>query len=230
MSEVRRVAGGPLVRLHRQRRQAVRYVEAGWPVLPGAWWDRTRYRCGVAECRASGLHAAGHHDASPIESVSAGTGAQWADRPCTLLLATGSAVDVLELPALASAAVESVREMAVPVARLPTGRWLLFAATVDGAMDSRQPVDRRRGGPLLHGPGALVPVPPSQLPHGRVRWRNRRELDVTQLVPMAELMDQVVPLIPNTVESTDPADRQQAARPRRGRLGEAVTRRAATDN
>lgn len=201
------MASGPVLRLHQQRRQALRYVEAGWPVLPGAWWDRTRYRCGGVECGVSGLHVAGHHDATPIESVPAGTGAPWADRPCTLLLATGSAVDVLELPALAGTAVESVREMAVPVARLPTGRWLLFAATVDGAMDSGTSADRRRDGLLLHGPGSLVPLPPSRLPHGRVRWRIRPELNVAHLLPMAELVDRVVPLLPTTVGSAVAGDR-----------------------
>lgn len=204
MIEVRTVAGGPLLRLHRQRRQAGRYVEAGWPVLPGAWWDRRRYRCGGVECGVSGLHVAGHHSGPVIGSASVESGARWSDRPCTLMLATGSVIDVLELPARASAAVESALVLGVPVARLPTGRWLLFAATADGGVSSGAPVDPRRDGLLLHGRGSLVPLPPSRLPHGRVRWRRRPELEVGGLVPVADLVDRVVPLLPAPVEFANP--------------------------
>lgn len=160
-----------------------------------------------------GLHVAGHTDPAAtgpaasvpgaIGPVSAEIAARWSERPHTLLLATGSVVDVLELPALATAAVEDARTLGVPVARLPTGRWLLFAATAEGGTDSWAPLNAERNGPLLHSQRSLVPVPPSRLPQGQVRWRSRPELNLDRLVPMVELVERVLPLLPAPIESAD---------------------------
>lgn len=207
------MAAGVRLRLDRRRRLAMRYAEAGWPVVPGAWWDRSRYRCGGVECSVSGLHVAGHTglpspgsagsvpaaaDALPVEVV-----ARWSERPHTLLVATGSVVDALELPALATGAVEHGGALGVPVARLPTGRWLLFAATAEGGMDSWAPTDPQWKGLLLHGQQSLVPLPPSLLLHGRVRWRSRPDLSPDRLPPMADLLGRVLPLLSTTIETSD---------------------------
>ena len=175
-------------------------------MVPGAWWDRSRYRCGGVECSVFGLHVAGHTSPTatgPMGSGPAAVGArpeevaaQWSERPHTLLLATGSVVDALELPALATDAVAEAGALGVPVARLPTGGWLLFAATAEGGTDSWAPIDPQRKGLLLHGQRSLVPLPPSLLPQGRVRWRSRPELSPDRLLPAAELLARVLPLLP----------------------------------
>lgn len=164
-----------------------------------------------------GLHVAGHTGpkAPGPKGVPAAAGAlpavmaaQWSERPHTLLLATGSVVDALELPALATDAVAEAGALGVPVARLPTGGWLLFAATPEGGTDCWAPIDPRRKGLLLHGQRSLVPLPPSLLPQGRVRWRSRPELSPDRLLPVAKLLGRVLPLLPTPIQIPDPGPRE----------------------
>lgn len=166
---------GPLNRLLLVR-SAARYTAAGWPVAPAAWWDRGRYRCGAKPCPTAGHHLAGHHlagDGSVGGPPSAGAGIlavpPW---PYTLALLTGVAFDALEVPAVAGAAVmDRLRAdgFGGPVARLPTGRWILAvrpeADVVDELLATAATV-----GVVRHGPGSYVPAPPSRLQHGRVTW------------------------------------------------------------
>ena len=198
------VGGGaaPLarLRLRRQRRAAAWYVAAGWPVVAGACWVGHRYWCGVPWCTVTGLHpacrdaAAAVENRDPLAALAAGGRGGF---PSSVLLVTGLAVDVLELPAGALHAAAAAAGWGVPVARLPEGRWLLFAGS--GPVDPGVwPAGATRlEEPFLHGEGedSLVALPPSVLRHGQVRWRTRPRLVVGDLLPAAELVGRVLPLL-----------------------------------
>lgn len=175
------------------------YVNAGWPVAAGAWWDGRRYRCDTAPCTVEGLHAARHADAGFSAAWSADEVEAWPRRPNTLLLPTGVVVDAVELPARATSAVAGAtiaRPGSVPVARMPTGRWLLLGRTGDGVSENTLHGLRVRHGVLHHGRGALVPLPPSRLQHGRVRWAIRPGSGDRSLTPVQDLLEQILPLLP----------------------------------
>lgn len=188
--------GGTAARLRLQLRQhrrvAGRYVARGWPIAAGSWWDGHRYRCDLASCKVEGLHGVGHGDPA---ATSAEDLAGWPARPYTLLLLTGLGVDVLELPARAGTAVAATRSrVRVPVARTPTGRWLLFVAT--GGLSDEAAEAARASGVLHHGAGSHVPLPPSRLAHGRVQWITRPDSDDLDLPSAAGLLEWVLPLLP----------------------------------
>ena len=87
-----------------------------------------------------------------------------------LLLATGTTLDVVEVPAAVGRRVCALlREvgMAVPVAATPTGSWwfpVTTGATLPRALRGRDDV-------VLHTDGAAVLAPPSETPDGWVHWR-----------------------------------------------------------
>ncbi len=107
-----------------------------------------------------------------------------------LLLVTGTALDVLEVPAAVGrgicAQLRAVDAVAA-VAATPTGSWWYPIAT--GAV---LPADLRDAdGVVLHTGGAFVLAPPSQVPDGWVHWRvapaltGYRVLPVDLIIPAA---------------------------------------------
>lgn len=182
----------------RRRRALAAYGAAGWPVMAGSWWDGHRYRCGAAGCRTQGLHPTCEaarigwpRDPGGLTETAGGAGVGPQD---SLLLATGSGVDVVELPGWAAAVAAAAVGWGAPVARTPTGRWLLFAATgpVDPGLWTPE------NGPdelLLHSRDSFVPLPPSRLQHGRVAWRSQPGPAVAELMPVPQLLARVLPVL-----------------------------------
>jgi hypothetical protein len=87
-----------------------------------------------------------------------------------LLLATGTALDVIEVPAAVGRQVcAQLREagLVVPVAATPTGRWW-FPVTPGVELPASL---RERADVVLHTGGAAVLAPPSETPDGWVHWR-----------------------------------------------------------
>lgn len=123
--------------------------------MPG--WDSYRAVYG-AELRAAAREFADH--GWPVAEVSADT----------LLLITGRALNVLEVPAAIGRGVcAQLRDadVVVPVAATPTGSWW-YPVTPGAALPyGLRDVD----GVVLHGVGDAVAAPPSQVPDGWVHWR-----------------------------------------------------------
>jgi hypothetical protein len=175
----------------RSRRAAVRFADHGWDVIPGACLLGHRYYCGPG-CTTVSCHPAFAHGAAlsyPARSSHdpATVAEWWQERPHAVLLATGTAVDVLEVPAyLGSGRAHG------PVAMTATGRYMLLVG---------------RGGTLreelaalpdvvLHGRGSWVPAPPTAAPEGRVRWIVSPE-EVDWRVPSsAAVQDELVRALP----------------------------------
>lgn len=87
-----------------------------------------------------------------------------------LLLVTGTALDVLEVPASYGRQVcERLRGSGsvVPVAATPTGAWW-FPVSPGAVLPAEL---REAAGVVLHARGAAVLAPPSEVPDGWVHWR-----------------------------------------------------------
>src|SRR6266568_2057430 len=118
---VKRMLDG--LRQTRLRRAAVRYAEHGWDVVPGAVRCGDRFRC-VTQCPTMACHPdwAGWEQTATRDP--AWVAALWAFRPRAILLSTGRAFDVLEVPAFlgAGAGWGAVRG---PVAVTGGVRWMV---------------------------------------------------------------------------------------------------------
>jgi hypothetical protein len=108
-----------------------------------------------------------------------------------LLLATGTTLDVLEVPAATGRLVCSwlrAAGLAVPVAETPTGRWW-FPVTPGVALPASL---RDRSDVVLHTDGAAVLAPPSETLDGWVHWRVAPALSGYRPSPAAPLVAAVM--------------------------------------
>ncbi len=188
-----------------RRRAAVNaYLEAGWPIAPGAWWDprAEQYRCRKVGCLTAGtIHAA--DGMTPRCDASA-----WADDPATVLLVTGHGIDVVELP-LGSTPPEAIFSRALipgPVALWASVRprlLLLASTTGGGAVPDRLPEGLPEGA-LLHSTGSYVPLPPSRVRTGDVVWMRPPQTRGWALPDLGEVVDQLARRLGSAPER-DPA-------------------------
>jgi hypothetical protein len=179
----------PLDRV-RLRRIAVRYAAHGWEVTPGACLAQQRFVCGRAGCPTKGCHPALEDWEQAATTDPARIANWWQHRPHALLLATGRAFDVIEVPAYLGRHVldairpdprptgpaRSVRDgrshgrgrgrSRAPVAVTPAGRWMFLVRPGDPL---RPELDQCLY-VVRHGLGSWIPAPPTRLPEGPVRW------------------------------------------------------------
>ncbi|WP_433209250.1 bifunctional DNA primase/polymerase [Dactylosporangium sp. CS-047395] len=154
----------------RLRKAAARYAAHGWPVRPGAYLvgrhtgrhqRERRFDCGTPGCPTVACH--------PAPFTGDSVAAIWREHSYTVLLPTGYAFDVLEVPgALGRAALLGDGFVAArgPVAVAPGDRWMFLVLPGHGVL----PELAAQAGVVLHGQGSWVPAPPSQQFGGRVRW------------------------------------------------------------
>ena len=159
------------------RKAAVRYVEHGWHVLPGAYLvgqhaaaprsaASTAARSAAAPWRATRCRA-GHR----AEPLAGGRRRVVAEHPYSVLFPTGHAFDVLEVSAaLGRAALLGDGFVAargpVAVARGRGDRWFFLVLPGHGLL----PELGQQPDVVLHGQGSWVPAAPSPQFGGRVRW------------------------------------------------------------
>ncbi|MET7392663.1 bifunctional DNA primase/polymerase [Dactylosporangium sp. NPDC005572] len=156
------------------RRAAAEYAAHGWPVQPGSFLVgrragrhslERRFDCGEPGCRTAACHPAPLPPATAADVVAG----YWRVHPYTVLLPTGRAFDVLEVPAtLGRAALLGDGFVAArgPVAVAPGDRWMFLVLPGHGVL----PELAQQAGVVLHGQGSWVPAPPSPQLGGRVRW------------------------------------------------------------
>ena len=87
----------------------------------------------------------------------------------TLMLITGSALDVLEVPAAIGRGICAqlrAADIVVPVAATPTGSWW-YPVTPGSAL----PAGLREAEDVVLHAGDAIAAPPSQVPDGWVHWR-----------------------------------------------------------
>lgn len=156
------------------RVQAIGFASRGWPVLTGTfpaesgWSDGEKtYVDGPAPVCSDWQEDLGTNP----EQVAA----RWSGQPYSLLLATGTSVDALEVDASvgyrAAAALRSLG-FPVPIVSTPQGRWYFLIS----AGQQIYPELARTGAIRLHGEGSWVPMPPTIFHHGVVHWRVKPEI------------------------------------------------------
>ncbi|WP_433833800.1 bifunctional DNA primase/polymerase [Actinoplanes sp. CA-015351] len=146
----------------RLRRAALRYAAHGWDVTPGAYLAGHRFHCGRPGCTITGCHPALDAWAESASGDPIRISAWWRHQAHTVLLPTGSAFDVLEVPATLGGRVPGLG----PVAVTGAGRWMFL---VSPGLPLRPELEQRLD-VIRHGVGSWIPAPPNRLPDGQVRW------------------------------------------------------------
>jgi hypothetical protein len=195
-----------VLRQARRKAAVTAFLEAGWAIAPGAWWDPRveQYRCRRVGCLTTGtIHAA--DGMTPRSDPSA-----WADDPATILLVTGHGIDVVELP-LGTTPPEAIFSRAMlpgPVALWASvrPRLLVFAATTGGGAVPDHLPEGLPEGALLHSTGSYVPLPPSRVRTGDVVWMRPPQSMDWKLPELREVVDVLARRL-----ATDAADAADAA-------------------
>jgi hypothetical protein len=154
----------------RLRRAAVRLAAAGWPVTPGACLRANRFDCGRPGCPTVACHPAMESWEQAASCDPARVAGWWHYAPYSVLLPTGTAINVLEVPAPLGALVVGSRQWVGPargpVAASPTGRTMFLTLPTRSLL----PQLATRLDVLWHTRGSWVPAPPTRLIEGPVRW------------------------------------------------------------
>lgn len=149
------------------REAAVECARRGWPVLPGTYqlaahagWLGRRDAAGLEPLAEFWQITATTDPATAMET--------WTQRPYSVLLACGSAVDAVEVPATHGECAQPLlaeHGHLGPITVTPFGTWLLFVES--GGEIEPDLAERTR----LHGPGCWVPLPPTARAAVPYRWR-----------------------------------------------------------
>ncbi|MDG4765045.1 bifunctional DNA primase/polymerase [Solwaraspora sp. WMMD406] len=188
----------PFVRL-RLRRGALHYAAHGWPVTPGAYLKDGRFCCDRPGCPTASCHPALESWERSASDRPDRVSSWWRRQPHAVLLATGYAFDVLEMPARlglrvlctvrlrGGAAAPGHGQLRGPVAVTPTGRWMFLVRPGDAL----RPELAESLDVIQHGHGSWIPAPPTLLPEGAVRWAVRPE-EVRWQVPDSYAVQRIV--------------------------------------
>ena len=156
----------PADRLEYVRAAATEYVSSGWGVLPGSVFTDGKYTLGHTTTRVDGLvpvMVSGRTLRSEREVWS-----WWSGVSYSILVRVGEDFDVLTAPlelVRAAMKIEASPVAACPILYSAKGAQLLIKK------HSRLRYDLRDvPGVCLVPQGALVPLPPTEIPDGPVRW------------------------------------------------------------
>jgi Bifunctional DNA primase/polymerase, N-terminal len=151
------------IRRLRLRHAALTYARHGWQVLAGSRLCGDRFSCGPG-CRTVACHPIEQRWDEAATSDRTAITEKWRRSPHSVLLATGEAFDVVEVPATIGALAEDKTQG--PVVVSPAGMWMFLVRP-------GQPLHAdlaRLHDVVLHGPGSWIPAPPMRTPSGPVRW------------------------------------------------------------
>jgi hypothetical protein len=151
------------------RQAALCYAAHGWPVVPAAFFDGTRYACVQADCGQDGPHPVwrlwqGRASADPDVVAS------WYRLfSFAVALPTGTVFDVVEIPEPAALRVQGAlmeRRTPTPIAVWRERGVRLFWVRRGLSADHRL----TRLGARIRAEGGWVPAPPTPTRRGPVHW------------------------------------------------------------
>jgi hypothetical protein len=152
------------IRRRRLRRTARRYAAHGWPVVPGSYLSGDRFTCGPL-CPTVSCHPALDRWESHVSTDQSDVDTWWSVEGYSVLLATGHAFDVIDVPATVGLAAARSAVLG-PAAVTPAGRWLFLVRPGP----SLRPELAHSTEIVRHGRGSWIPAPPTRTPGGRLRW------------------------------------------------------------
>lgn len=156
------------------RVEAIGFASRGWSVMPGTYPVDSHWagRDGDEPTGPVPVHDDWQKRLSvPPEQVAA----WWSSAPYSLLVATGSAIDAIEVPTeLGRRATSALRELGVPVpiVATPDQRWYFLTSSGSRLCPELADAPEIR----LHGAGSWVPMPPTTFQHGLAHWRVKPEV------------------------------------------------------
>ncbi|MEU6643292.1 bifunctional DNA primase/polymerase [Saccharomonospora sp. NPDC046836] len=185
------------------RAEAIGLAWRGWPVLPGTY-------PGAGDDGAAGSTwtrpVPAHDDwRQRLGAHPQQVAAWWTGRPYSLLVATGTMVDAIEVDdQLGRRAATLLRATGhpAPIIALPNGRWLFLTTTTDRLPSVLADSDDIR----WHGEGSYIPLPPTPFEHGVVHWRVKPEIWGWRLPAANAVHDVLVRALDG--ETTDPISAQ----------------------
>ncbi|ASR38383.1 DNA primase [Prauserella marina] len=155
------------------RAEAIGLAWRGWPVLPGTYpttGDDTELAVGW-------IRPVPVHDdwQERLGAHPRQVAAWWTGRPYSLLVATGTMVDAIEVDdKLGRRAAKLLRATGhpAPIVAMPNGRWLFLTTS----SDSVPTVLSEDENVQWHSTGSWIPLPPTPFEHGVVHWRVKPEI------------------------------------------------------
>lgn len=160
---------------------ARRCVVAGWPVVPGSWWSpaKQRHVCDMPACLVASLHPVVPGVLSDAELMAyaltdvAAVAARWARRPYAVLVPTGVACDVVEVPRPhGPVVIDALARHGRGVIAANGRGWLIFTRPGGPSPGTVDAPGRREwaGLVIVHGAGSWVAIPPSVVAGRALRW------------------------------------------------------------
>lgn len=161
------------------RVQAIGFASRGWPVLTGTFPVEDGWSDGE-QSDVDGPAPIRQDVRESLNTAPEQVASWWSAHPYSLLLATGTAVEALEVSAnTGHRAATALRATGtpVPIVSTPHGRWYFLTAP-----GRRLHPDLAASGLIReHGEGSWVPMPPTIFQHGVVHWRVKPEICGWQL-------------------------------------------------
>ncbi|WP_197321753.1 bifunctional DNA primase/polymerase [Saccharomonospora sp. NB11] len=171
------------------RAEAIGLAWRGWPVVPGTYPDADT----VADNSETWTRPVPAHSdwQNRIGAHPQQVAAWWTGRPYSVLVATGTLVDAIEVDdRLGRRAAMLLRGTGqpAPIVAMPNGRWLFLVASADDG--PRELADAPNV--EWHGEGSWIPLPPTPFHHGVVHWRVKPDVWGWQLPQAAVVHDVLV--------------------------------------
>ncbi|WP_277681422.1 bifunctional DNA primase/polymerase [Saccharomonospora azurea] len=171
------------------RAEAIGLAWRGWPVVPGTYPDADT-TVGTPNTETLWTRPAPAHSdwQSRIGAHPQQVAAWWTGRPYSVLVATGTLVDAIEVDDhLGRRAAMLLRGTGrpAPIVAMPNGRWLFLVASADHLpreLDEAETVE-------WHGEGSWIPLPPTPFHHGVVHWRVKPDVWGWNLPPAPVVHD-----------------------------------------
>lgn len=159
------------------RAEAIGLAWRGWPVIPGTYPDSDS---GVACAGTDAQQGSSDTWSGPVPAHSdwerrlgahpQQVAAWWTGKPYSLLVATGTVVDAIEVDdhlGRRAAILLRATGRPAPIIAMPNGRWLFLTSSSEhfpAALSEVEGIGR-------HGKGSWIPLPPTPFEHGVVHWR-----------------------------------------------------------
>jgi hypothetical protein len=159
------------------RVQAIGFAARGWPVVPGTYPKQSRW-VGHSGADVNGpvpIRSDWQDWKDPMSAHPDEVASWWSGQPYSLLVATGPAVEALEVDVdLGRRAASALRTLGcpVPIVATPDGRWYFLTAGEQRLCPELADAAEVR----LHTTGSWVPMPPTTYPQGLVHWRVKPEV------------------------------------------------------